>query len=230
MRRAVVLLLLLPAVLGAFYEWGGPAGRGVRQLKARQYDAAQRSLRESRADFPGSAALRYDEALALAGVGFPDSAAEIYGQAHALEGARARAAAAYNRGNLALRAKRYPEAAAWYRNALRLEPDAQDAKRNLEEALRRMRSEGPPPPPASGAGQGSTGQRQEPGARSPAGGPPSAGSGTAPEPMVRPPADRHGFTRPEAERWLEALERERRAGRRAPAHTESGQPRRDRDW
>jgi tetratricopeptide (TPR) repeat protein len=227
-RRALPLLVLLPALLGAFFEWGGPAGRGVRELRARQYDAARRSLREGRADFPRSAALRYDEALALEGAGYLDSAAAAYGQALALEGDRARAAAAFNRGNSALRAGGYAEAARWYRRALRAAPDAADVKRNLEEAIRRSRGE-LPPPPAGAEGAGSRNRDREhppgpPGGEAPGGAPPERDGG-----WRSPPGD-HEFTRAEAERWLEALERERRSGRRAPSHAAPEDRRNDRDW
>lgn len=229
MRRALPLLVLLPALLGAFFEWGGPAGRGVRELRARQYDAARRSLQEGRADFPRSAALRFDEALALEGAGYLDSAAAAYGQALALEGDPARAAAAFNRGNAALRTGGYAEAARWYRHALRAAPDAADVKRNLEEAIRRSRGELPPPPTgAEGAGASKRDRERAPG---PPGGEPPGGPPPAERDGGRrsPPGD-HEFTRAEAERWLEALERERLGGRRAPAPAAPEDRRNDRDW
>ena len=230
MRRWVLLLALAPALLGAFFEWGGPAGRGVRELRERRFHEAQRSLREGRADFPRSAALRYNEALALAGAGEPDSAADFYAQAQGLEGDRARASAAYNRGNLALRAQRYAEAASWYRGALRLAPDAADAKRNLEEAIRRMRAGAPPsPPPQGGGGDGGEGKPGE-GNRPPTAGPPGKTPPARSQGDAAPPPGSHSFTRAEAERWLEALERERRSGRRAPAQGAPEDRGNDRDW
>ena len=54
MSRALALLLLALTACGAFYEWGGPARRGVRDLKARRYDEALRGLEKGRADFPGA--------------------------------------------------------------------------------------------------------------------------------------------------------------------------------
>jgi tetratricopeptide (TPR) repeat protein len=230
-RRAVrwaLLLALAPALLGAFFEWGGPAGRGVRELRERRFDLARRSLREGRADFPRSAALRYDEALALSGAGFPDSAARLYAQAHGLDGNRARASAAYNRGNLALHARRYAEAAAWYRDALRLSPGAADAKRNLEEAIRRMRGEPGPPPAAPGGGGVGRGGPQD---RMPGAAPPETARPRGQDRSgVAPPPGSHAFTRAEAERWLEALERERRSGRRAPSAGAPQDRSNDRDW
>lgn len=229
-----LLALLAPGVLGVAYEWGGPAARGVRQLHAGRNDEARASLRAGRADLPRSAALRYDEGLALARTGRADSAAGAYREALLLGGDAARASAAFNLGNLAMKERRYGEAASWYRGALRLEPDAADAKRNLEDALRRLRGQEPPKPPATGAGAGSVAPRAgSDSTRAPQGGSGSQGAPPGSRVQERGPAPpRAGtgeFTREEAEHWLEALERERREGR----HRAEGAPRppeRDRDW
>jgi Ca-activated chloride channel family protein len=224
-RAAALLLLLLlaPGLLGAGYEWGGPAARGIRELKEKRYDAARRSLREGRADFPRSAAIPYDEGIALGGAGFLDSAAAAYQEALTREGEPARAAAAYNLGNLAMRSRRYAAARALYREALRIHPGARDAKRNLEEAIRRLREEAPPPPPGGGGADSSD--------ASPGTGPPPPGAAESPR-MARgspPPRGPHEFTREEAERWLEALERERR-GEREPARVPPQEHANERDW
>jgi len=223
---AALLLLLAPGLIGAGYEWGGPAGRGVRQLREKRFDAARRSLREGRPDFPRSAALPYDEGLALGGAGYPDSAAAAYEEALTLDGNAARAAAAYNLGNLAMRSRRYADARDRYRQALRIDPRGADAKRNLEEAIRRLRAEQPPPPAGGGRPDSST---APPGA-----GPPPPG---APEPQVSgerrqtpPPRGTREFTREEAERWLEALERERQGERREPAKASPEEQPNERDW
>lgn len=223
---ALLLLLLAPATLGAGYEWGGPAARGLRQLNEKRYDAARRSLREGRPDFPRSAALRYDEGLAHLGGGHPDSAATAYREALTLEGDESRAAAAYNLGNLAMRARRYADAQALYREVLRIDPHAVDAKRNLEEAIRRLREQRPPPAAGGGRPDSSTAP-QGTGLPPPGGGaPPDSGrQGRSPV-----PPGTHEFTREEAERWLEALERERRGERQEPTRVTPGQRSNDRDW
>jgi Ca-activated chloride channel family protein len=222
----LLLLLLAPGMLGAAYEWGGPAARGVRQLKEKRYDAARRSLREGRRDFPRSAALRYDEGLALGGAGYADSAAAAYEEALAFRGREPRAAAAYNLGNLAMRAKQYAAAQKLYRQALRIDPHAIDAKRNLEEAIRRLREQRPPPAAGGGRPDSSAGPQGA--------GPPPPGAVAPPDAGRRnrggPPPAAHEFSREEAERWLEALERERRGERREPARATPGEPSNERDW
>ena len=223
MRRALALLLLALTAAGAGYEWGGPARRGVRDLKAGRFDEALRELREGRADFPGASVIPYDEGLALLGKGQADSAATRFEEAIRLRGDRPREAAAYNLGNLAMRAKDYARAARSYKEALRLHHSDLDAKKNLEEALRRMRqpnNQDRRSPPSGGKGPPPPGGKQQSVPK-----PEAGGRGQTP-----PPRGSAGeFTKEEAERWLQALESERRARRqegKAPPEQETG----NRDW
>lgn len=206
------------ASAGTGYEWGGPAARGLRELRAGKSKEAIASLEEARRERPGAGAIRYDQALAFRAAGQPDSARNAYREAMDLEGDAARAAAAYNLGNEALNAGKIDDAIASYRDALRREPHRADAKRNLEEALRRSRESKKQPLTGSrgtqGQGSGGTGNRQ--------GGntPPPPGSASAPQRNPGgsnpPPGSKLGAPLPskeEAEHWLEALEAERRAGR-----------------
>ena len=236
--RLASLVLLVATGLGAFYEWGGAAYRGLQALQERRFRDAAKAFHEARGDHPRSAAVRYDEALALQGAGAADSAAALYDEAFRspdLEGNAARSSAAYNRGNLAMQAKNYAAARDHYRESLRLDPTRVDAKKNLEEAIRRER-EGPKAPPSSGGGGG------PPPPGSPQGGgqaqqPPPPGGAQPPEgqrPPERPgqaPPDIGGTipSRAEAEHWLEALEAERKAAKQR----EQGQrdeENRGRDW
>ncbi|HEY2923784.1 MAG TPA: tetratricopeptide repeat protein [Candidatus Eisenbacteria bacterium] len=221
MRRLPALLLLALATVGAVYEWGGPARRGVRALREGRFEEALRALEAGHADMPDAAVIPYNEGLAHLGKGEADSAAIRFQEAMGLKGDPAREAGAYNLGNLSMRAKEYGRAAGYYKEALRLKPDDLDAKRNLEEALRRMR-------------EGRPGRRQEP----PSGGAGPPAPGGAQQVMPRPgpgakeppPSPRAGeFTQEEAERWLQALESERRARRqegKARPDEETGY----RDW
>ncbi len=234
--RTLVLLLAWIATTAAFYEWGGAAARGVRELKRKQDAEALRSLREGQAELPQSAAVRYDQGLAFSATGAPDSAAAAYRDAMRLRGDRARASAAYNMGNDALRLGELGKAVSLYRESLRLDPSRVDAKKNLEEAIRRVREQARRPPPQGGGGKG---QPQPSGGKgSP---PPSQGEqrpdGQQPPPTA-PPEQKPGVTpqlggktpeRSEAEHWLDALEAERKAARlrdRRGAGKENSQ----RDW
>lgn len=232
--RVIALGVLAATGLGAFYEWGGAAYRGMRDLNERRYREAAGAFREAQKDHPRSAAVRYDEALALQGAGAVDSAAAIYEETYRspdLEGDRARAAAAYNRGNMAMEGRQFEEARAHYMESLRLDPSRADAKKNLEEAIRRLR-EAPPTPSSSG---GSGGGPTPPGGGAPQPAPPGGEEpppqGEQPPQGGPSPSDLGGTvpSRSEAEHWLDALEAERKAARqreREPASEES----RSRDW
>lgn len=224
MTRLLALLILATASIGAGYEWGGPARRGVRELRQDRYDDALGDLSRGRADFPGAAVVPYDEGLAHLGQGQADSASVRFREATRLQGDASREAAAYNLGNLAMRAKEYASAASAYREALRLRPQDLDAKRNLEQALRQMRQPLEPQNrknPSSGKS-----------------GPPPPGGNDRPQPNQPPPSMKQTppprgsageFTREEAERWLDALESERRS-RRQEAKGRPTQENGDRDW
>ena len=230
-RRGALLLLWI-AALGAGYEWGGPAARGVRELKEKRSAEAIASLQEGRKDLPRSAAIRYDQGLAARALGLTDSARAAWSDAMALEGTPARAAAAYNLGNDALKAGRLDEAIDWYRASLRTDWKKSDAKRNLEEAIRRLRQATPSPTPPASGGKGQTG----PSGPGKGGGNdprqnPNASPGTPPptSPSETPSAKGPTPSKEEAELWLKALESERRS-QRAKEQRRQSEERGGRDW
>jgi len=228
-------LLLALGASGAVYEWGGAAGRGMRQLKEKHPKEAAQSFREAERELPRSAAVRYDRALALGAAGQADSARDAYTEtvtSHDLRGDPARSAAAYNLGNESLRQGRYDEAAKLYRQSLTIDPNRADAKKNLEEAIRRGRNK---PPQASSGGQGQGGAGSS-GAgtsgTSPPGSQPNQPPSTRPPGSAQQPPGQMGGTTPnpsEAEHWLNALEEERKSARR---QERTGSPRetKDKDW
>ncbi|HET9941036.1 MAG TPA: tetratricopeptide repeat protein [Candidatus Eisenbacteria bacterium] len=227
-------LLLALGASGAVYEWGGAAGRGMRQLKEKHPKEAAQSFREAERELPRSAAVRYDRALALGAAGQADSAREAYRETFTsrdLRGNPARSAAAYNLGNESLQQGRYDEAAKLYRQSLTIDPNRADAKKNLEEAIRRGRNR---PPQASSGGQGQGGEGssgsgtsgQSPPGSQPNTPPPTRPPGSAPQ----PPGQMSGTPSPsEAEHWLNALEEERKSARRQE-RAGSPQETKDKDW
>lgn len=228
--RAMALVLLAASTLGAFYEWGGPARRGLRQMKKGEDAAALHSFGEARGEQPGSAAVRYDQGLAFRKLGLADSSRAALREAMKLQGNPARSAAGYNLGNEALRKNQLDEAIEGYKESLRADPRRVDAKKNLEEALRRLREAKPPPTPPTKGGSGSKGpsgpgsgggggQNPQPNAPSSGGQQPSPPSASGPIP-----------NRSDAELWLDALESERRSERQR--EKQQAEPRREnvRDW
>lgn len=232
--RLPVLPLLLAwlAAMGVAYEWGGPAARGVRELREKRHADAMRSLTEGRKELPRSAAARYDQGLAARALGLRDSARVAWGDAMALDGDEGRAAAAYNLGNDAMRAGKIDDAIEWYRASLRADWKKADAKRNLEEAIRRLREASPAPTPPSSGGKGQTG---------PSGSGQGGGDNSPPNqnnsPGAPPPSEQREApstkgpipSKEDAELWLKALESERRS-QRAKDQRRQSEERGDRDW
>lgn len=230
LARATLLVLLAAGTLGAFYEWGGPARRGLRQMKKGEDAAALHSFGEARAEQPVSAAVRYDQGLAFRKLGLADSSRVALENAMRLQGTAARSASAYNLGNEALRKNQVDEAIERYKESLRADPRRVDAKKNLEEALRRLREAKPPPTPPTKGGSGSKGPNGPGsggggGGKQPPGAPSSGGEQPAP-----PSASGPIPSRSDAELWLDALESERRSERQR--EKQQAEPRREnvRDW
>jgi tetratricopeptide (TPR) repeat protein len=226
---ALALVALTAGALGAFYEWGGPARRGVKELKRGDNAAALHSLGEGRQDQPSSAAIRYDQGLAFRRLGLADSARAAMEEAMRLKGAEARSAAAYNLGNEALRQNRLEEAVERYRESLRNDSRRADAKKNLEEVIRRLRTEQQPPPPSRGGGGGGTHGPSGSGGGGGSTPPPNSPPGEtprSPSPSVGGPIP----SRSEAEMWLDALESERRSERKKDRRAGDRQEERVRDW
>jgi len=228
-------LLLALGASGAIYEWGGAGGRGMRQLKEKHPKEAAQSFREAERELPRSAAVRYDRALALGAAGQADSAREAYAEtmtSRELRGDDARSSAAYNLGNESLRQGRYDEAAKLYRQSLTIDPNRVDAKKNLEEAIRRGRNR---PPQASSGGQGQGGGGSSGAGTSGKSPPGSQQNGPPPQrppgQSQQPPGQMSGtIPNPsEAEHWLNALEEERKSARRQE-RTGSPQETKDKDW
>jgi tetratricopeptide (TPR) repeat protein len=231
-RRAAIESALFALALlsqGAFYEWGGPARRGAKELSKGQAAAALHSLGEARAQQPASAAVRYDQGVAFQKLGLADSARAAYDEAIRLEGTEARSAAAYNLGNDALRKNRLEEAVERYRQSLRLDSRRIDAKKNLEEAIRRMRDSREPPQPSGGGGgsQGPSGPGQ--GGGGGGGQQPNAPQGPGGK-QPSPSVSGNVPGRSEAELWLDALESERRSERRKEKRQGDTREENVRDW
>lgn len=234
MKRTLALAVACLCSTGAFYEWGGSAAKGVRELKHGQPKEASQSLLVGRRELPNSAAVSYDRALALSRSGLPDSAAASYYNtltSPSLRGQEGRASAAFNLGNEAMRTNHVGDAIHFYRESLRADPTRADAKRNLEEAIRRARQEMPKQQNQSG---GSGGKQPHGGGPQPPQGqngnpPPSAGRQPQSGQQQAPNLGGSIPGRAEAEHWLDALEAERKASR-LHEHGESERETGQRDW
>jgi tetratricopeptide (TPR) repeat protein len=226
-RRAAALLgLLIWAAPAAADDAASRNNEGNRFYLRDQLDEALKRYTEAQASRPGAPELHYNIGNVLYRKGEHDKAAEEYLRAQSSPDTVLSQAALYNRGNALLQQNRLQEAINAYVQALRARPDDQDAKRNLELALRRMQEQKKERPDRTPPKDGD--QEQES----------SAGEGKADrkpqdkEPQAKPPTPKGGvMSEEEARRILEALREAEKEGirRHVRAHV-AGERRPERDW
>lgn len=142
MSRAIASALLLAGVLTPF---GGKAHRkteeGNRLYLEGAHEDALRSYTEAQVAAPESPELHYDIGNVLFRQGNFDGAEEEFRRALLSAPPSLVPDAAYNLGNALYAKKEYKDAVQAYRRTLEKRPADQEAKRNLELALRALRQE-----------------------------------------------------------------------------------------
>ena len=114
---------------------------GNRLYDQKQYDEALKMYVDAQATRPQAPELHYNIGNVLFRKGEYDKAAEEYLRAQAGKDPALAEAATFNRGNAYLAQKKLQQAVSSYVQALRADPGDQDAKRNLELALRLMQEQ-----------------------------------------------------------------------------------------
>lgn len=109
---------------------------GNRLYEERQYDEALRKYMDAQASRPEAAELHYNIGNALYRKAEHDKAIEEYRRAESTTDPDLAQAATFNRGNALMMQERVEDAINAYIQALRAKPTDQDAKRNLELAMR----------------------------------------------------------------------------------------------
>lgn len=134
------LLLQWVVLSSILLPFGGSAHRrteeGNRQYEGEQYDDALRSYTEAQVEAPQSAELYYNIGNVLYRQGDHEGAAEAYARSLLMAPPELEGAAAYNLGNARYETEAFQDAIKAFERALRVDPSDQDAKRNLELALR----------------------------------------------------------------------------------------------
>jgi tetratricopeptide (TPR) repeat protein len=131
---------------------------GRARFQGGAYAEAAGHFRAGLARRPGDVAIGYDLAAALyqralelpAGAerdALLAEAAPLFDRAAGVADQALRAAALYDLGNTRFQQGRFPEAIEAYKQVLRLDPGRDDARYNLELALRRLPQPPPQPPP-----------------------------------------------------------------------------------
>jgi tetratricopeptide (TPR) repeat protein len=153
-----VVWIALPLVLGAWdpiQSKNRAVEEGNQKYAAGDYAAAERHYLDARQKLPGVAGVHFDLGAALhrQALALPegperqaklDAAEKELRLATDAGDVRLRSRAHYNLGNNLVERKKLPEAIQEYRKALKLDPRNEDARHNLELALR-MKPPEPPP-------------------------------------------------------------------------------------
>ncbi len=217
---ALIAVLLLPAAPAA----ADRAGDAVKLYKEGDYLGALAKFREALEENP-SAPLYYDVGNSLYRLEKFDEAARHYMDSITEADSSLEMRARYNAGNTLFRSGKIEGAIDQYVEALKLNPNDEDAKHNLEIALRKLQEsrdnpqgqegeeqddrEGEEPQgeqeDAEGRGESESGEDRS----EPEGGESGEGRSEAEDGMDRPPSpleeEAGRFTKEEAERLLEAL-------------------------
>jgi len=119
----------------------GRNNEGNRLYEDDRYDEALKMYVEAQALEPEAPELHYNIGNVLFRKGEYDKAAEEYLRAQAADDPKLSQAATFNRGNAFLQQGQLKEAVNSYIQALRAQPSDEDAKRNLELALRMLQEQ-----------------------------------------------------------------------------------------
>ena len=138
---AAVLMAMMPVPAAASSDVATSNNEGNRLYEQKRYDEALRKYTDAQAKKPSAPELHYNIGNVLFRKGEIDKAIEEYGRAQASAPTRLRQAAAYNQGNALLQQGKVQEAIGSYVQALRLDPNDAEAKRNLELALKLLQEQ-----------------------------------------------------------------------------------------
>jgi tetratricopeptide (TPR) repeat protein len=156
MKPAWIAVLLLCAAWDPVTRKVREVEEGNRRYQAGEFSEAEKRYREAERRLPGAAGVHFDLGAALhrqAQEAPPgpqrdalfDAAEKELRLALDAGDAKLRASAHYNLGNTLYERGKFPEAIGEYKKSLRLDPAREDARHNLELALRMMKQ--PPPQP-----------------------------------------------------------------------------------
>jgi len=145
-RRTIVALCLAamaPAALPrpALADAAAKNNDGNRLYEQKRYDEALKKYTDAQASRPNAPELHYNIGNVLFRKGELDKAIEEYLRAQSSADSALSQAATFNRGNALMMHGQVQEAINAYVQALRARPEDQDAKRNLELALRLLKEE-----------------------------------------------------------------------------------------
>ncbi len=233
MRFILILLSALFITASAVSD----ARKANEAFQRGDYETAAQLYRQAIDQNPDDARLWFNLGNALARMGSADEAAEAYEQFKSrADDRQLRAMGDYNKGRLLSDMEEYEEALKHFREALRNNPDDDDARHNFELAQRRQQQQEEAqqqqqqPEQDQGEDEQDGDQEQEQDQQ----GDQDQQSGQQPQNMDQDQSEQQSpaeMTREEAENLLDALEQlERELLENRKKESSENRPRNDRDW
>lgn len=141
---SIVVVLLSPGFASA-QESTKLIQKGNDLYKQQQYKEAEAAYEEAIAKEPANAVARYNRSVTLHRQGRPDSAARAFDDlAFKSEDKEIKAKSYYNKGAILSAQRKLEESIEEYKNALRMDPNDQQARENLQKALLELKKKNPP--------------------------------------------------------------------------------------
>lgn len=228
----MLLGCLAPCVLG--WTWWDPLARqteaGNRLYEEQQYDEALKRYTDAQVHDPDSAILHFNIGDVFYQQEALDRANEEFERSLAGVDAELRARGFYNLGNAYFRQQELERAIDAYKESLRLNPYDEDAKYNLELALKYQQMHHQPPKPQEQEKQEPSEEKdqQQEGAPQPQ---EEQGEESPEEIGEREPSTQQQMTKEEAERILDALkDEEDEVQKTIRRHQELRERRVEKDW
>jgi len=142
MGKKIIIILIVPFLL--FWHWFEPAAKknneGIEAYRSQKFEDALNHFLSAKGIKPDLAELKSNTASALYGMKKYKEALEEFSQIDPGKANVPKADFFYNLGNSFFRVNRFQKALENYKEALKLEPDDMDAKKNYELTLQKLKN------------------------------------------------------------------------------------------
>jgi len=145
MKVLISLLLATAPVILSAQQQNNTIGTGNNFYRQQQYDKAESEYRKALESSPGDRIAKFNLANALIRQDKRDDANKLLVELNVQENkADLRSKATYNQGVMLTQQKKLEESIESYKETLRLNPNDQEARENLQKALLELKKKNPP--------------------------------------------------------------------------------------